>query len=189
MPITIHPFLESPASVFTRLQADNRALNNENLDKTFGDGLTIFDIGKPVEQLFKEGPINFGGIEWDFEWHYGLRSLVRRGFYKITGEPFIKKIPNLRTGEDIPTWGAEVLFCPHIDFEVYFKFLANVGPMVNNNAIGFNLTGKGPQIISSGNLQYTKDIFFTEMKNKTFYVTQQLYVDTYYKQTVWFKIE
>lgn len=189
MPITIN-LEETPLVVFKKLQLDNSELAEDEIDETFTKGLNIFNMGKPIEELLKEGPINFGGVVWDFEWHYGLRSLVRRGFYKIVGIPFLKQIPNLKTGQEIPTWSAEVLYCPALSYQACFKFLANVGPLVNNNAIGFNLTGEGPQIYSSNNLTTTKDIFFKHtMKDKTFYVTQQLYVDTYYKQTVWFKIE
>jgi len=182
MPIQIN-LKETPAQLFKRLQEDDNNLNNQNISNTMSFD---FKTSTAVKNLLEPGHINAGGIEWDFDWNSGVRSLTRRGFYKITGKPFLRGIKDLETGKEVPTWSSDVFYCPDNNHHHrYFKFLANVGPMVNLEAIGYDLRGTNLQMITSKTVN-DKGAFFISLINKVFYVSQQQYANGKTKQTVWF---
>ncbi|MGN7986221.1 hypothetical protein ACTJKC_02715 [Pedobacter sp. 22226] len=182
MPIPVN-LKETPAQLFKRLQQADDNLNGQNISKTMSFG---FSPSTEIKNLLEPGPVNIGGIEWDFEWNNGIRSLVRQGFYKIIGTPFVRDIIDLETGEKIPTWSSEVIYCPHHSHHhLYFRFLANIGPMLNVEAIGYDFRADDFKMVTS-KAYPDKAAFFKKMLNKVFYVSQQQYVNGRSKQTVWF---
>jgi hypothetical protein len=194
MPISIAPHAPV-ADTLRRLQEHDLNLRTDNINNTIRCCSEVFNMGKPTNDLLAPGVIDMGGIEWDIEFPNGIRSLTRRGFYKIIDTPFERSITNLQ-GDTIPTWSATVLYCPTKDSSQCFRFIANVGPLLNAHAIGFNFTDYGNKLIPGvTGLHVSKELYFQHMVERVFYVTQQVGLDntnsTYYKpkQTVWFKFQ
>jgi hypothetical protein len=157
-------------------------LSRTQFTETVTNASLVFNEGRPIRELM-ENPVNLNGEEWDFEFHNGLRSLVRRGYYKIIERPYERDIIG------VPTISAVVLYSPSRTTYIVFKFAANISPLVNKQAIGFDLTNS-PNIISGNSVGYNNKLpFLIGMMNKVFYVSQQQYVLDRVKQTVWFKIQ
>lgn len=181
-PIRITP-QNSLAEIFPRLQANDINLQSEAYSATSS---YRFQQTKPVNNLLAPGSVNFSGVEWDFDLSNGLRSLTRRGFYKITGNVINRNITNYQTGQEIPTWTAEVLYTPSINHPEHFSFQANVGPMVNVNGIGLDVRNGTLRLVTGRNTP-DRQLFFQGLIGQTFYVSQQTSLQPEgSKQTVWF---
>lgn len=188
MPITINPS-QTVNQVLSALMD-----HDPNLSTDIANTQTFrFKDSTPINHLLSAGPINIAGVEWDFEWNNGLRSLARRGFYKIVGNITLRETTDYQTGKSAPTWSADVLYCPNHDHHhQYFKFFANVGPLINLNGIGFNLSNSPAEKIITSRLpppnhgNRDKGSFFQIMLNRTFYVSQQVTINGGSKQTAWF---
>ncbi|MES2268768.1 MAG: hypothetical protein V4520_18535 [Bacteroidota bacterium] len=183
----------SAANIFRQLRPHDSNLLGElsasgsNFTKTRNYCIRGLDSAIPIVNLLDlTMPLDLNDVQWDFELGQGSRSLARRGFYKIIGTPTEVIIGT------IPTWCASVLYHPHSDSETIFKFFSRIGPLLNQQALGFDFSPAGPSYIR-GIHPNLKRGYFESMLNQTFYVSQQRRVTqhghAFYdpKETVWFK--
>lgn len=182
--ITIHK-PHTISNVFNQLKPNDQ--NLVNLDQTirfcnsgFPSNLNIIDLLGP------NVPLDLNDVAWDYQLSNGVRSLARRGFYQIIDTPFERPVGSVQT------WGATVLYFPNLGYNKIYRFLANIGPLLNTYAFGFDLNPTNPSMVR-GIPPTQKEAYFLEMRNKVFYIAQQERIMIsanpleYAKQTAWFK--
>jgi len=162
-----------------RVKEDPRMLDKESLIAT--GKIILSEVNtKQVEQPLSDAKnLDLASDFWNFKLANGLQSL-RKGFYRIVDEAKFRDI------NGVQTLSAYVLYSygdKDSDCNLYF---ANIGTLVNKNAVAGNLTtGKFVSINAMNKKQY-----LTSLKDRTIYVSRSEPVDDsqygQMKEVLWF---
>lgn len=179
----------NPSQVFQALLSRDENLQPSNLTKTrtfsFNSEVEINDLSDATNVTVKH-PM--------FIWppDDGFRSVARRGYYRIVSPITEREDVNFVTGHKFQSYSAQVLFSKNLDSIVYYKFTANVGPLVNGSAVIFDLSPERQSKVLAfpdlKRLNTNKLIFLNNLTNKPFYVSLQQRINNSYKQTFWFRL-
>jgi hypothetical protein len=169
-------FTKTPSQTFNELVLKDENLNSINLPLTrsfiFKPEIPFDNFLSDLSILTSEHPM--------FVWNYedGLRSLVRRGFYKIVSDIEEKAETDFITGGPYLGYWAYVIYAQNKDSDKYYLFYANIGPLYNKQSVIFNLSPtRESKIIKfpdrPNQLHTNRLAFFNYLKQKTFYVSLQ----------------
>jgi len=181
--------IESASQVFNDLAKQDERLNAFNLMQTrafvFNDDVPVNDFITPNLSIGTDHPM----FIWPPE--DGFRSLARRGFYKIVSSVVEQEDVIFTKGNKYKSYWAEVIFCKKIKDEQYFRFTANIGPLVNSYAVIFDLSPtRERKVLKFPDSHYisNKMLFLQQMIGNPFYMSLQQRIEESSKQTFWFKL-
>jgi cobalamin biosynthesis Co2+ chelatase CbiK len=183
--------VDTPLQVFNALVAQDENLSSSAL--TLKRKFTFDTTKIPFENVYDDlKKIDITHPMMEIKLDDGFESLSRRGFYQIVSEIEIKSDIIFTSGQKYTAYKAYVLYADSINADKYYGFNANIGPLVNANAVIFDLSpNRLKKVLKFGNRDnqpINKRNFFENLRNKPFYVSLQQRTEDDHKQTFWFKL-
>jgi hypothetical protein len=184
--------VDTPLQVFNALSSQDDNLTNLRIQATRS---FVFDSAKfPSEDIYDNlSKIEIAHPMINFKLEDGFDSLSRRGFYQIVSQIEATTDVIFTTGQKYTAYRAYVLYADDVNTDRYFQFNANIGPLVNADAIIFDLSPtRSKKVLKFPTQEYNrinKRNFLESLINKPFYISLQQRAANDHKQTFWFKLK